>query len=440
MKKHNPETWLVGEVPTNHIDIADGDTHQGVEIPYGIDGWASGVLSIENGLDQTVTVVIHGRNAGEDTWQDATEDVDVAAGATGVLGLPGPWAQVRVSAYCLVAASSGTLSCYLTRVRAAGVSASSLLPTNVRLASITGVDGQATMALSLPTVEASDSPFVLAIGATTDAAVVTDAVGSLSGKIRGLVRWAFERMPASLGQKLMAASLPTVEASDTPFAVAIGTTADAAVVTDTTGTLIGFLRGLVKWAFERMPASLGQKAMDASLPVVIASNQSALALSAGEAHIGEVGCNTTVVSVTPTVTAGGYTALDIVGAIQTIAAATRVSGEPTILLSITVTELNKQNVELTIFFFNANPGTGTYTDNIALTIHDTDMALCIGEVQELAADYRSASASSVATVSNIGLPLMPAATSLFAIAQASSAAPTYASTSDLTLRYSFLRD
>ena len=440
MKKHNPETWLVGEVPTNHIDIADGDTHQGVEIPYGIDGWASGVLSIENGLDQTVTVVIHGRNAGEDTWQDATEDVDVAAGATGVLGLPGPWAQVRVSAYCLVAASSGTLSCYLTRVRAAGVSASSLLPTNVRLASITGVDGQATMALSLPTVEASDSPFVLAIGATTDAAVVTDAVGSLSGKIRGLVRWAFERMPASLGQKLMAASLPTVEASDTPFAVAIGTTADAAVVTDTTGTLIGFLRGLVKWAFERMPASLGQKAMDASLPVVIASNQSALALSAGEAHIGEVGCNTTVVSVTPTVTAGGYTALDIVGAIQTIAAATRVSGEPTILQSITVTDLNKQNVELTIFFFNANPATGTYTDNIALTIHDTDMALCIGKVKVLAADYSPAAASSVATVANIGLPLMPAATSLFAIAQASSSAPTYASTGDLTLRYSFLRD
>jgi len=163
-------------------------------------------------------------------------------------------------------------------------------------------------------------------------------------------------------------------------------------------------------------------------------------LAAGEAHIGEVGCNTTVVSVTPTITAGAYTALDIVGAIQTIAAATRVSGEPTILQSITVTDLGKQSVELTIFFFNANPATGTYTDNIALTIHDTDMALCIGKVKVLAADYSPAAASSVATVANIGLPLMPAATSLFAIAQASSSAPTYASTGDLTLRYSFLRD
>jgi hypothetical protein len=54
---------------------------------------------------------------------------------------------------------------------------------------------------------------------------------------------------------------------------AIGATTDAAVVTDTTGTLSGKLRGLVKWAFERMPASLGQKAASASLAVVLASDQ-----------------------------------------------------------------------------------------------------------------------------------------------------------------------
>jgi hypothetical protein len=51
-------------------------------------------------------------------------------------------------------------------------------------------------------------------GATTDAAVVTDANGSISAKLRGLVKWAFERMPASLGQKTKAASLPVVIASD----------------------------------------------------------------------------------------------------------------------------------------------------------------------------------------------------------------------------------
>lgn len=55
-----------------------------------------------------------------------------------------------------------------------------------------------------------------------------------------------------------------------------GTLADSAVITDAAGTVSGKLRGLVKWAYERMPASLGQKAMTASLPVVIASDQTAL--------------------------------------------------------------------------------------------------------------------------------------------------------------------
>ena len=58
--------------------------------------------------------------------------------------------------------------------------------------------------------------------------------------------------------------------------IAEGATTDAAVTTDTSGTVSGKLRGLVKWAYERMPTSLGQKVMAASLPVVISSDQSAI--------------------------------------------------------------------------------------------------------------------------------------------------------------------
>lgn len=61
--------------------------------------------------------------------------------------------------------------------------------------------------------------------------------------------------------------------------VDIGALADAAIVTDTTGSLSGKLRGLIKWAFERMPASLGQKVKTASFPVVFASDQDTLAVS-----------------------------------------------------------------------------------------------------------------------------------------------------------------
>jgi hypothetical protein len=163
-------------------------------------------------------------------------------------------------------------------------------------------------------------------------------------------------------------------------------------------------------------------------------------IAAGETHIGEVGCNTEVVSVTPTITAGAYTALDIVGGVQTIAAASRVSGEPTILQSIVINDLSAATQAFTIWFFNANPSNGTYTDNIALDIHDTDLAMAIGHVKITSSDYASATDNSVACKVPIGLPLKPAATSLFAIAQCTGTAPTYVSTADLTFRYGFLRD
>lgn len=62
--------------------------------------------------------------------------------------------------------------------------------------------------------------------------------------------------------------------------VALGATTDAAVSTDTTGTISGKLRGLVKLLAAALPASLGQKAMAASLPVVLASDQAAIPVTA----------------------------------------------------------------------------------------------------------------------------------------------------------------
>lgn len=56
-------------------------------------------------------------------------------------------------------------------------------------------------------------------GDVDDAAVVTDTTGTLSGKMRGLVKWAYERMPASLGQKTKANSLSVTLASDSGIGV-----------------------------------------------------------------------------------------------------------------------------------------------------------------------------------------------------------------------------
>lgn len=110
----------------------------------------------------------------------------------------------------------------------------------VQLSSVAGVEGsktiekiEGTAANGLETdvtrIASAASPD---IGAVADAAIVTDTTGSLSGKLRGLVKWAFERMPASLGQKLMAASLPVVIASDQgALAVTVSSTTITGTVT-----------------------------------------------------------------------------------------------------------------------------------------------------------------------------------------------------------------
>lgn len=58
-----------------------------------------------------------------------------------------------------------------------------------------------------------------------------------------------------------------------------GSIADSAITSDAPGTISAKLRGLVKWAYERMPVSLGQKTSADSFPVVVASDQSDLPAS-----------------------------------------------------------------------------------------------------------------------------------------------------------------
>lgn len=102
---------------------------------------------------------------------------------------------------------------------------------------------------------------------------------SLSGKFKDLGDGSFAPYVA-----LESGSIPSAAATIADGAnVVEGATTDSAVTTDTTGTINGKLRGLVKWAFERMPASLGQKAMAGSLSVVLASDQSTITVAGSTA-------------------------------------------------------------------------------------------------------------------------------------------------------------
>ena len=153
----------------------------------------------------------------------------------------------------------------------------------------------------------------VAQGALADAAVVTDAAGTISGKLRGLVKWAYERMPASLGQKLMASSFPVTIASDqTALAVSgtvavtqstvpwaenvsqfggnvvvtgtgvsgVGiprvTVASDSSITANAGTNLNTSLLLLDTTFTGRINTQGQKTSAASTPIVIASDQSAV--------------------------------------------------------------------------------------------------------------------------------------------------------------------
>lgn len=186
---------------------------------------------------------------------------------------------------------------------------------------VAGGDGSSgTPWMPVSVVQASDGTEPL--GDTSDSAYAGSGNAGVVGILKGLYVRLTAGLPASLGQKAKSASLPVTLASDEdkltvqvegsgggePLGITsdaayagsgnagiigilkglyalltdlagvetntgavqttTGSTIDAAVVTDTSGTLSGKLRGLVKWAFERMPASLGEKTKAASLPVV----------------------------------------------------------------------------------------------------------------------------------------------------------------------------
>lgn len=78
------------------------------------------------------------------------------------------------------------------------------------------------------------------LGLSADAAVVTDANGTISAKLRGLVkRWA-----DALGAGTAAAALRTTLASDDPAVAVLGATGDVAVAAGATGSISAKLRSL----------------------------------------------------------------------------------------------------------------------------------------------------------------------------------------------------
>lgn len=133
--------------------------------------------------------------------------------------------------------------------------------------------GQENKAGSLPVTIAIDDDVLLALGYLTDAAVL-DANGSINAHIRGMITILLDRLMR--GQQTMANSLAVVIASNQTAIPVSGTvTVNEPVTVDGTVSITQ----PVDVDSTQLPAALGQTNMAGSLPVVIASNQSAIPIS-----------------------------------------------------------------------------------------------------------------------------------------------------------------
>lgn len=145
-----------------------------------------------------------------------------------------------------------------------------------------------------------------------------------------------------------------------------------------------------------------------------------------------------LIEVTPVITAGAYTANDCIGGKLTLAnALSSIRSGMGRLLSISIQDLAAQKAALKIFFFKANPDSGTYTDNQPLDIHDTDMLDCLGVIEVDVGDYAEAADNAVATLTGIDKVVKADDKStLYALVKVVGT-PTYVSVSDLKFMFGF---
>ena len=190
-----------------------------------------------------------------------------------------------------------------------------------------------------------------------------------------------------------------------------------------------------------LAAVLAKISSDPATAAGVAALLTGIVLANGENHIGSVGGHTAVVTVTPTITAGTYSAGYLVGGLMTVANAARVAAGKGTIQSVVLTDKAKQDMPIDIIFFQTNLPNSTLTDHVALTIHDTDLLACIGVVKILASDYSDFADNSVASKTSQGLPFAAAAgsTTIYAVAVARDA-PVYASTSDLQFKFKIYPD
>ncbi|MFA5053317.1 MAG: hypothetical protein WC565_04625 [Parcubacteria group bacterium] len=260
-------------------------------------------------------------------------------------------------------------------------------------------------------------------------------------------------VPVVAGQQAMAASVPVVVASDQSAVPVSGTVAVTnAGITTIAGAVAGtemqvdvlssaLPSGAATSALQGggLPAALGAGGglkVDGSGTALPVSGTVTATIGASENVIGLVGASDIVVTVTPTCDTNIYGSGDLLFDSTEIAGAVRVAAGICILQSLTLLDKDDQGVSMTLVFANAATDFGTL--NAVPDPDDTECATILGTVEIAAGDYVDMGAARVATLTNLGLMMKAAATSLYVAAIVGTGTPTY-SASGLVLQLAFIR-
>jgi hypothetical protein len=148
---------------------------------------------------------------------------------------------------------------------------------------------------------------------------------------------------------------------------------------------------------------------------------------------------TNTIASTPTVsTTPAYTSGDSVGGKISLASAVRLAGTGGTITSVTITDKGKQSAATDVVFFNADPSNTTFTDNGALTVHDTDLLTIIGVVP--ITSWAAFVDNSVGYANGLGLGFKIASGTTLYACLVTRGTPTYTATTDIQLTICIIPD
>lgn len=140
------------------------------------------------------------------------------------------------------------------------------------------------------------------------------------------------------------------------------------------------------------------------------------------------------VCVTPTITAGAYSAYDSVGGLMEFPNVLRSTLNSGVLTSAKIVDLSSQIVGYELAIFSQNPSSTTFTDNAAIDIDDADISKLLGPVSFSTSDRFAFADNSVSSKTAQYMPVrFTGAPRTIYGALRSTGTPTYAGTSDITV-------